>query len=296
MGKRGKRRRARERLRQQQVQAPTEQPIINSEKVKHYGWLSLVQRWCIFGAPIFIGAGVSLMPYFFRVGVGLIYGGAALLCIELAFQRFNSWMRVCGIFIVLVAAGGFTRGVVLKPAPVVVRSEMVPEPYAEGVVLWGIKWSSDLRDLRVTIENPSDDDYENIDVTVRPDFPDTPIIAIGQVSNIPGVTFMSTELQAWQPSAGPPIIRFDSTTGHTVGDNWRFSARKTDGGSFTPLQPFPNHYRFRCEKLPHRETLEVSIAIAEKDMPKGKIGKVWLRGQYRAYMRTHKIDTSVPVH
>jgi hypothetical protein len=236
------------------------------------------------------------MPYFFRLAAGLIYGSAVLLCVGLWFERFKRWLRLCCMSMVIGAVAGFTFGIVLKPAPIIVGAEMRLEPYAEGTLLGGIKWSPDLRDLRVTIENPSNDDYEDVDVTVRPDFPDIPIISIGQVSNIPGVTFITTELQAWQPSTGPPMVKFDSTTGHTLGDSWGFSTHSTDGAHSTPLQPFPNHYRFRCEKLPHRETLELTIAIAAKDMPKEKISKVWLRGQYRGNMRTRRIETTVAVH
>jgi|GEM_PF-1782138 len=179
-----------------------------------------------------------------------------------------------------------------KQAPLLMRSEVINVAYPHSSVYGGITWTPDLMDLRVAIENPNDDDYKDIDVTIRADHPNVYIKAIGQISNLPGVTFVNPGLQLLGfDKKGNPIVKFDSATGHLLKDGWKIVTLGTEN---TLL---PNYYRIRCEKLPHRTTLEITLAIAKRFIldPNGKINNVWIKGQYYGGSQLQNIDQNIKV-
>lgn len=160
----------------------------------------------------------------------------------------------------------------------------------------GIKWTPNFRDLRIIFDNSSDEDYQNLDFTIRPDFPNITIAGIGQISNIPNVTFANPAIQAYLRPNGTPEIKWDKSTGHTLGNGAKFVAQGI-GQGLTPLRVYPNHYRIRCDKLPCHMVLEITLAIPQEDITKqnGKINKVWLKGQYYANSSIRNIDQEVSV-
>jgi len=180
------------------------------------------------------------------------------------------------------------------PAPLLMRSMLLNGGYRIGTILGGIKWTPDLRDLRVLFGNPTDRDYQDLDITIRPDFPNVTITAIGQVSDIPDVTFVNTKMQAFQKPNGTPIIKFEETESYIEGDGWKFIKQ---GPGSAPLSVYPNHYRIRCKKLPFYTTLEITLAISEVDIAKQKykISNIWLKGQYYAQSHVRIIDKIISV-
>lgn len=179
-------------------------------------------------------------------------------------------------------------------APFLMRSMLLNVGYPIDTILGGIKWTPDLRDLRVLFGNPTDGDYQDLDITIRPDFPNITIIAIGQVSNLPDVSFVNPKMQAFQKPNGTPIVKFEETEVYIKGDAWK--GFKQGPGSVS-LRVCANHYRFRCRKLPHHTTLELTLAISKADIAKqnGKISNIWLKGQYYAQSRVRIIDKIIPV-
>jgi hypothetical protein len=119
--------------------------------------------------------------------------------------------------------------------------------YPDGTNLGNIAWSTRFSDLRVVVTNQTDFDYRDVDLTLQPD---VPIAAIGQISNLPDVSFS-------------PVA--DSTVSVSLIDGVTKKQRAiplvlvaSDGG-----------YRVRCGLLPHKRKLEVVIAVAEIiDFPK----------------------------
>jgi len=257
--------------------------------------------WWAIGAGTFLGVGASLMPVTFWYSVALVYIGLGVILVGLWFERFNLWLRSICMLGALGTVALFTFGFVLKPAPPLeADSRMVAGEYPDGTLIGGLTWTPGLRDLRVKVRNPTDDDYQDLDFTIRPDFPKVYITGIGQVSEIAGVTFLTNnEREAQEAPNGVPSIVFDSTTGHTLKDGWAFKTVPMIGqNTIKPLRPRPNHHRVRCEKLPHRTTLEITMAIRSEDMPEaGKIVNVWLRGEYRYLrgVRRHSFDETIAV-
>lgn len=204
----------------------------------------------------------------------------------------KAWAGSAGAALVLSLMASSIHHKVTTPSPLLVRSELVVGTYPPGTALGGIGWDGDLRDLRLSIENPTDGDVSDLDFVIRPDFPNVYITQIGEVSNVPAVSFVSTELYARQGPNGEPLVKFDSTTGHTPQDGWRFQPASNERQS-APLRVIPNHYRFRCEKLPYRSTLELSLAIASKDLSNGTVSKVWIKGTYTGGMRNRALDMTI---
>lgn len=185
-----------------------------------------------------------------------------------------------------------SKAPIIEQAPLVVRSTMINAGYPLGTKLGGIIWTPELRDLRVTINNETDYDYQDMDITIRLHLP---IRAIGQITNVSGVTFVTPEPQFWQGPNGEPIVKWDSTTGHTLGDQWEVRTQNKHG-SIIPIAVYPYQYRVRCDKLPHRTSLEIIIAIDNKDiLVKGKINSIRLSGQYLGRLNTRTIDETISV-
>ena len=112
--------------------------------------------------------------------------------------------------------------------------------YPGGTSIAGIAWSRRFTNIRLIVGNSSDLDIQDIDISL---LPDRPIAAIGQVGNIPGVTFTPTV----DLSMGLEVLK--RGTGQRIANPLVLVA--TEGG-----------YRLRCGTLPRRSMLEVVIAIA----------------------------------
>jgi hypothetical protein len=184
----------------------------------------------------------------------------------------------------------------IKPSPLIITSLLINKPYAFGTVLGNIRWSTDYRDLRVIFDNPSDVDYQDIDMTIAPDFPNIIIAAIGQITNISNVIFHNPGMQAYQTNDGSPEFKFDKSKGNILGARYIFRTQEHKDG-ISPLRVYPNYYRFRCDKLPRHMILEITIAIPIQDIEKqkGKINTVWVNGQYNVNTQTYNIDQQIKV-
>jgi len=119
--------------------------------------------------------------------------------------------------------------------------------YPPGTTLGGIKWSNRFTELRVIFNNEATTDYSDLDFTL---VPDQPIAVIGQITNLPEVSFSP---------AVDPVFRqefIEGATGRRIANPLVLIA--SSGG-----------YRVRCQLLPRKARLEILIAIARViDFPK----------------------------
>jgi hypothetical protein len=113
--------------------------------------------------------------------------------------------------------------------------------YPPGTVIGQIPWSPRFTDLRVSIFNNSLTDWHDIDLTLRPD---VSVAAIGQITNVPDVSFSVAADQTMRQelvigSSGKrvvnPLVLIASTGG----------------------------YRVQCKKLARQGRIEIVMAIAE---------------------------------
>src|SRR6202142_1072834 len=119
--------------------------------------------------------------------------------------------------------------------------------YPSGTNIGGIDWSPRFSDLRIVVMNASDSDYNDLDLTLQPD---VSVAAIGQISNLPDVSF--------SPVADPTysITFVDGATKRQTAIPLVLVS--SDGG-----------YRVRCVLLPRKRKLEIIMAVGEIiDFPK----------------------------
>jgi hypothetical protein len=135
-----------------------------------------------------------------------------------------------------------------RPVPVMEPWIYVSDvEYPSGTTLGGIRWSNRFTELRVSFNNESSTDYHDLDFTL---VPDQPIAEIGQITNLPEVSFSA---------AADPVLRQElvqGATGRRIANPLILIA--SSGG-----------YRVRCQLLPRKARLEILIAIARvTDFPK----------------------------
>lgn len=305
--RRRKRQREKAKLAAQNRIVATLPPIEQSGRSAQQSDVHPLLRWTrSVAGPGACVAGLELINIFW-LGASLFSVGIIVTIIDVLLEP---WMRrhrltqipvLCG----LVLAGAFIETkVIFRSAPIIIGWELIGT-HPVGVNTGGILWNPDMAEVRFSIENPTDtDDYEDLDVTVRIDHPDGPaIIAAGQVSNIPNVDFPGPGVRAMQEIGGPPILIWESATGHTKADKIFFIAHAGDN-RFTatsrskPLLPIgviATYQRIRCSKLPHRETLDIALALSHEYMPKDTLFKMWVKGQYTGGHRTRPIDKIIPI-
>jgi hypothetical protein len=119
--------------------------------------------------------------------------------------------------------------------------------YPAGTRIGGIAWGSRFNDLRILVVNETELEFSDIDLVLRPN---VPVAGIGQVSNLPNVTF--------SPVADPVFTQelFVGETRKRIVNPLVLAA--SDGG-----------YRVLCKSLPRKSKLELTMATAEIiDFPK----------------------------
>jgi hypothetical protein len=199
-----------------------------------------------------------MMPFYFWLGVVIVYTGLAALLSEIIFDpellRRRYQIQVLGIVVVFFLFDWFTIGVVGARAPIILYAyAMRKGDYPAGTIIGGISWDSHFTDLRVAITNPTDDTYEDIDLIVQADKwsykaallntpPDCNLTPIG------GETIFTARTR----ESGPLTV-----TTSRVGTG--YDAHDSMGNVYTPLAT-ESGYRLVCGKLPAHFTIQLVVA------------------------------------
>lgn len=83
--------------------------------------------------------------------------------------RARRYTRYIGSVAIIGFAIWFTLSVVFHQAPLHFSATSYSDEHADGVVSDGITWNSRMAELRITIENPSNEEYHGVDVVLSPD-------------------------------------------------------------------------------------------------------------------------------
>src|SRR6202043_2503418 len=91
--------------------------------------------------------------------------------------------------VIILWAAWFTLAVTLARPNLEYHAWSIGGDYQDGEMLGGIKWRSQhFTDLRFSVFNKSDSDYDGLSITF---FPDVRPVAIGQISDLAGVSFIN---------------------------------------------------------------------------------------------------------
>lgn len=201
--------------------------------------LSLVRA---FFAPAFVIGGWQLMATSSFWGLTVVYLGFAFClaeCIwEPALIRKAYQLQICLIGIVIFLTTAFTIGVALVFAPLNLQALAWKSDFA-GSAPGGIAWRPVFVGLDLIVSNPTDGNYDNIDLWVRPDYP---VAQIAQLSNLSEVSFEDklgftsrVTIEDVSAKVGAPMV---------------FLA--TDAG-----------YKVHCARIPPNSSLRIVMAVVD---------------------------------
>ena len=202
------------------------------------------------------------MHYYYFGGVLIVYVGFLFLlyevCVEPWLLKRPLPIQVFLIAVVLLLCDVFSIGIVGAQAPISFQSyAMRKGDYPPGTAIAGIAWDSHLTDLRVTLTNPTDDDYENLDVAVQPD---KWTYKAGLLS--------SPECDLLQMGGDTVSVVRSGKGGATSFTSIRvgtgFDFQDNVGDVFIQLATELG-YRVRCTKLPAHFTVQIVLAVVSVD-------------------------------
>ena len=140
--------------------------------------------------PAFVIGGWQLIPTSYIAGALIVYLGFVVCLVEVIWEpvllRRPCQLQVALVAIVFVAIAVFTISIVIVDAPLCFSTMATDIKYGEHEAPGGIEWIPAFSELDLFIANNTDNDYENINLLVRPD---VPIAKIAQISSLPDVTF-----------------------------------------------------------------------------------------------------------
>lgn len=190
------------------------------------------------------GWGGLLLTGWFWPGVAFIYAGFLLLgieaCLEPELRGFVRWK--IGIVVALIAfSAAFSWGIVFVRAPLEISAFVTDAEYPPGSKIAGIAWRPEFTELQMWVKNPSERNYDDVSVLIRPR---SPIAAIAQLSNVPNVSFEDKN------GFNSRFMDINPTTRTKTAIPLVLLA--TDAG-----------YRMRCPHLPAGTPIQIVIALAD---------------------------------
>jgi hypothetical protein len=192
------------------------------------------------------GAGIVLASYFWWF-VALIYTSLLAGMLDIWLEKFAVRRKITLTIIVAALTLLFTLGYVWLHSPLEIGAMSSLGEYAKGYLVSGIPWEPYYAELRIDFHNPTDRDYEDLDLVIRPTGLDTARVA--QVTSIPGVWFQEDTNKVW-------IRRKDKETRRT---------KERIMQLFSSSVPT----RIRCPRLPRKSSLQIvmAVVVTEPAMP-----------------------------
>jgi len=166
--------------------------------------------------------------------------------------RKRTFIRILGILIILALTVLFTVGIVIRPAPLLVKGRGYMGGY-KGTKVANIDWKPEYSDVRAVFRNDTEQDYTKLDIVLSPNPHSYLIAAFGQNTNMPGVTILNTE----QGSDQIHITNRDKS-GNPTGEEF---TQDSPGVSF-----FTGTIRVLCDRLPKHTVLEIVMAVVNTNI------------------------------
>ncbi len=234
-----------------------------------------------------LGGLVVNEPWAFYLWVPAFY----VLCLGLwsNAQALQGIGKIIGRGIILLLAGVATSQVVLVSAPIELVPELRVARQPDGVVIGGIKWEPGFAEVQVWFTNPTERDYEDVDMSLR--LRGAYVAAIGLIDPTGSARLFDPDPTTVTGEATLPngaVIRADPIKGETIA--------------------LP--YRLRMERFPRHSTVKVVFAAVDmsplfeairrggpmpsnRHGPAPRPGRVDINGEYRVAFRTRSIRTAL---
>jgi hypothetical protein len=210
-----------------------------------------VREWIVaLGLPALgVAMGLGVMGYAnYWGGVILVYIAVGFLIADLWWVRFPALVRSIGTLVGIGCLVFFTTQV-FAPAPLKVQVNV----YSTAGYLpnqAGIRWNPQFGDLRIEISNPTERDYDNIDLTFEAgDLGGAVIMQMRQLSALPGVNLLADTASEPQPFKAAWLM------------GWSHHRKIKIPLISTEQQP-TRRYRILCAKLPRKAIINLIGSIA----------------------------------
>ena len=226
----------------QSSSTPDETPTKPTAKKarKRKGKLHPTLVWCqsIGLVSILAGGFGMIQARFFWFPVASVYFGLLLIGVDLYFEPDlpSGFKAVCGA-VVVAGLIGFSNCFVFVPAPINFSSLASNIDYSSGAAPGGIAWRPFFTELDLFVTNPSDGDYDDLDIWIRPD---SAVAAIAQLSNLLDVSFEN----------------YYGVTNRVISEDLSTNVRvplvflATDAG-----------YKVHCGRIPPKSSLRIVMAV-----------------------------------
>lgn len=211
--------------------------------------LGLIRRLL---GPGLVFLGWQLMAISHAVGTMVAYLGFIVCLLEIVYEPvliptpYQLQIVLIGIVCSLLAV--FTINVAFIPAPIVFQPVMAMMDYPEGTVRGGIVWRQPFTELELVIGNPTDNNYDDLNLAVKPDFS---VAGIGQLSSLSNVSF-------------------EDYDGQTMLGQARASGQQAGLPAGSPLVLLATNagYKVHCGRIPPKNGLKIIMAIVSIATPK----------------------------
>ena len=231
-----------ERRRQREIEAITAHaaPQQPREQVSVRGYVALL------GIPALVFAVCMTMTGYSNFTAGIIGSGAAALWFLIDWWLLSRslpiYRRALGMLLGL--AGLATVAYIgLLDAPIVVSWRLVPNSYPVGTKIAGVSWADNLTAMQTYISNETDNDYSNIDISIRTD-----LTILGLDAKSP---FSSCTVKMDGPIKAAELYGVDEN-----GKNITIPVPMNEPGSMGSV------FRIRCDKLVAGREIELTTALA----------------------------------
>jgi hypothetical protein len=190
-------------------------------------------------------AALMFLPDYFAGFVALVYMAIVLSGCDLFFETYPSKRgRYIVAFAMIAALVGFSVGFAWVKAPLPLLAVDNNIDYAPGTFLGGIPWLNEYDDIRVVVTNPTDHDYSDVDLTIKPNLP---VASVSQISGSPCSFSDPTNTNLWLADKPLPAGRVTGMPMVVIA---------TDVGE-----------RVRCDKIPRHASIEIILAAASPRTP-----------------------------
>jgi hypothetical protein len=200
------------------------------------------------------GLGRLMQSISFSWFVILGYAFFILIGVELWNEPLVRKFRFASCPVLLAATIWFTIAVPFAKAPLGMAAYVRPSDYSNGTKVEGISWDSHFTDLRIGITNATEDDYRDVDISIRPD---------GWTHE---AAFLRGGVGCQLSRAGGNALRL--TTASKSG-KLTVTARRTgdvlenydDSGNVYATVASESGYRLICGRIPSHDTILMFFAL-----------------------------------
>ncbi len=221
-------------------------------------WVRYIRRLG-FGSLV-LGVARLIPTNYFWWQISAIWCAGGFFIIDACFEKWRRSTKALALVLILAAemAYSFASNVFASPR-MDLQAYSPPGDYAPGTEIGGIAWDEHFRDLRVAVSNPSNEEYEHLDMTITPDQWVHRTAILEDAGGGCRVTPLESNAVYF---AKPPIKTSTAQTFSAVRTGDSGEVYDNVGNIFIPTF-FKDGIRLRCQSIPSHSTVKLVLALVQ---------------------------------